>query len=55
MSQEQSESFAALQEALAADFLGLLVEHRDAILEGLFSGDDSPDWTYQNPKDRTLN
>ena len=54
MSQEQSAVFEALHEVLEANFFSLMSEHREAIFEGLFGG-DSPDWTYQNPKDRTLN
>lgn len=52
---EQNEAIEALHEQLEADFLGLLVQHREAIFEGLFSGSDSPNWTYHDPKDKTLN
>lgn len=63
LSVEQSEAIEALHEQLEANFLGLLVKHREAILvkhreaifEGLFGGGDSPNWTYHDPKDKTLN
>lgn len=47
---KESEAIEALH-----DFLGLLVKHREAIFEGLFGGGDSPNWTYHDPKDKTLN
>ena len=31
------------------------VKHREAILEGLFGGGDSPNWTYHDPEGRKLN
>ena len=55
LSVEQSEAIEALHEQLEANFLGLLVKHREAIFEGLFGGGDSPNWTYHDPKDKTLN
>ncbi len=50
LSHEQSEAIEALHEQLEANFLGLLVKHREAIFEGLFGGGDSPNWTYHDPK-----
>lgn len=55
LSPEQSEAIEALHEQLEANFLGLLVKHREAIFEGLFGGGDSPNWTYHDTKDKTLN
>ncbi|MDE2256081.1 MAG: hypothetical protein KGL42_17695 [Betaproteobacteria bacterium] len=55
MSQEQSEAFAALHEAIEADFIGLLVEHREDIWEALFGGSDSPNCTRPEGNGKTLN
>jgi hypothetical protein len=53
MSKEQSQTYEALHKRLEANFVGLLVKHREAILEGLFG--DSPNWTYHDPEERKLN
>lgn len=55
MSEEQSQAYEALHESLEANFMGLLVKHREALFEGLFGGGDSPNWTYHDPEDRKLN
>lgn len=55
LSQEQSETFAALHEALDAHFMGLLMTHREAIFEGLFGGGDGPNWSNDDPQEKRLN
>jgi hypothetical protein len=55
MSKEQSKAFDALHEEMESHFLDLMLKHREAIVEGLFNGNDSPDWTFHDPKGKTLN
>ena len=55
LSQEQSETFAALHEAFDAHFMGLLMTHREAIFEGLFGGGDGPNWSNDDPQEKRLN
>lgn len=53
MTQEQSKAFEALHEALEARLIAMMPNFREALIEGLFGGDDSPNWTHDE-KGKTL-